>query len=167
MNRAIFFDRDGVINYEVGDYVYLIEKFRLNDGVIDCLRFFQDKGYFIFIITNQGGINKKLYSIEDVEILHEHMLNLLKYKGISIDEVYFCPHHSEYERCICRKPDSLMIEKAMARFSINPSMSYFIGDKVTDFEAGEKAGLKSVRIIKNENLMKNEEIIAIMNSFNE
>jgi len=162
MNKAVFFDRDGVINREVGEYVYEVSKFSFNDGILQCMKFFMKQGFRLFIITNQGGIAKNLYTSEDVQTLHDFMLNLLAEQNIIIDEIYYCPHHSKFEKCICRKPDSLMIEKAMARFRIDPLKSYFFGDKDTDYQAGIKAGLKSVKIVKNENLMNNKNIRDIM-----
>jgi len=164
MNKAVFFDRDGVINYEVGNYVYEIDKFKINPGVIQCLHELQNKNYLIIIITNQGGIAKKLYSREDVIQLHDHMISLFEKKNICITEIYYCPHHSRFENCICRKPDSLMLEKAISRFNIDKAKSYFFGDKITDYEAGIKAGLHSVKVEKNSNLLKVKEIKFILNS---
>jgi D-glycero-D-manno-heptose 1,7-bisphosphate phosphatase len=164
MTKAVFFDRDGVINYEIGNYVYAIDKFKINNGVIEFIQLLQKEAFIIIIITNQGGIAKKLYTRKDVEKLHDHMLQCFKKNNIHIDEIYYCPHHRISERCICRKPDSLMLEKAMARFNIDPTKSYFIGDKETDYEAGLKAGLNAIKIEKNANLMNIVKIKAIINS---
>lgn len=164
MEKAVFFDRDGVINREVGDYVYEINKFQINEGVIEFIQKLKNKGYYIIIITNQGGIAKKLYTRNDVENLHEHMLKCFEKGDIVIDEIYYCPHHATLEKCICRKPDSLMLEKAIARFNIDPSKSYFIGDKETDYEAGKKAGLNAIKIAKNGNLIQMDKVKAIINS---
>jgi D-glycero-D-manno-heptose 1,7-bisphosphate phosphatase len=73
-------------------------------------------------------------------------------KGISFDEIYYCPHHPENEKCICRKPDTVFIEKAISRFSINVLDSYFIGDRDTDIEAGKKAGLKTILVKPNQDM---------------
>ena len=145
MNKAIFLDRDGVINKEIG-YVYRLEDFILTDDIIPSLKKFQNAGFIFVIITNQSGIAKALYTHEDVAKIHTHLLSLMKENGIIISEIYYCPHHPDVEPCICRKPDSGMIEKAVARFNIDISRSYFIGDKERDVQAGEKAGVKSILI---------------------
>ena len=145
MNKAIFLDRDGVINKEIG-YVFRTEDFVLTDDIIPSLKKFRDAGFLFIVITNQSGIAKELYTYEDVSKVHAHMLGLLNEHGISIAEIYYCPHHPDVESCICRKPDSGMIEKAIARFNIDASKSYFIGDKERDIQAAEKAGLKAFLI---------------------
>ena len=152
MNKAVFFDKDGVINCERGEYNYKIEDFQINDGVILSLKELQKAGFLLIIITNQGGISKGIYTKNHVEILHQHLKNLLYKEGINLTEIYYCPHHSDNEQCLCRKPESLLIEKALARFKINSSLSYFIGDKETDIMAGKKAGLNTFKIKSNENL---------------
>jgi len=152
MNKAVFFDRDGVINCERGEYNYRIENFQINKGVFLCLKELQQAGFLLIIITNQGGISKGIYTKKDVENLHQHLKKLLLKKEIKLTEIYFCPHHTDNEQCLCRKPDSLLIEKAIARYKINPSYSYFIGDKETDITAGKKAGLNTFKIEPNENL---------------
>ena len=154
MKKAIFLDRDGVINYEKDDYIYKINDFKINQGVIETLKEFQKNEYLLIIISNQGGIAKGIYKKEDVEKLHQHLINLLKKQGITLTEIYYCPHHSDIENCICRKPDSLLIEKAIARFQINPHISFFIGNNETDCIAANKVGLNTIKINSNENIMK-------------
>jgi len=157
-NKAIFLDRDGVINNNSNTYyTFKKEDFILNNGVFKTLKILKDKGYLFIIISNQGGISKKQYSIKDVEILNKYIYKLFETENIKITESYFCHHHSDIEKCICRKPDSLMLEKAIARFNIDVEKSYLIGDSVRDIEAGEKVGIKSIKINANNNLY--EEII--------
>ena len=145
MNKAVFLDRDGVVNKEIG-YVFRVEDFILTGDIIPSLKKLQDAGFIFVVITNQSGIAKELYTNRDVEKVHKHMLSLMKENGISISEIYYCPHHPDVEPCICRKPDSGMIEKAIARFNIDISRSYFIGDKERDVQAAEKAGVKGILI---------------------
>src|SRR5689334_3049500 len=113
MNKAIFLDRDGVINRERGEYTYLLEDFKLNDGVIEVLQLFQAKGYLLIIISNQSGIAKGIYTKEQVNYLHLHMERVLKNKAIVLTEIYFCPHHPDFSKCLCRKPESILLEKAI------------------------------------------------------
>ncbi len=153
MKKAVFLDRDGVINNETGHY-YVIESidFILNEGIVELLSWLQNENYLLIVITNQGGISRGMYSIQDTELVHTKMKELLKSHEIILDEIYFCPHHPENERCICRKPDSVQVEKAIARFEIDPNQSWFIGDRDTDIEAGAKAGLRTLKVSTNQNM---------------
>jgi D-glycero-D-manno-heptose 1,7-bisphosphate phosphatase len=152
LHKAVFLDRDGVINEERGQYTWQPEDFRINAGVFDALRRLQDEGYLLIIISNQGGIAKGLYSKADFDRITEHMYALLLANGIRIEETYFCPHHPDFGRCICRKPDSLLLEKAIARFRIDTGQSWFIGDASRDEAAGKSAGLRTVLIRPNSDL---------------
>src|SRR5690606_32880935 len=152
MNRAIFLDRDGVINKEVGDYVHLWEEFEFNTGIFEVLRNCQNRGYLLIIVTNQGGIAKGRFTEEDVESLMNKVIDQFKSEGIEISEYYYSPHHDEISNSLDRKPESIMIEKGLARFNIDPSISYIIGDSERDIEAGKKAGLKTIKIDSNQNL---------------
>ena len=145
MNKAVFLDRDGVINKEIG-YVFRVEDFVITDDIIPSLKKLQQAGFIFVVITNQSGIAKELYTHEDVARVHAHMLSILNENGISISEIYYCCHHPDVEPCICRKPDSGMVEKAIARFNIDVSKSFFIGDKERDIQAAEKAGVKGFLI---------------------
>ena len=151
--KAIFLDRDGVINNNLNTYyTFKKEDFILNEGVFKSLKILAGKGYLLIIISNQGGISKEEYSINDVEILNEYIYALFEKENIKITESYFCHHHSSIEKCICRKPDSLMLEKAIARFNIDVEKSYLIGDSERDIVAGEKVGVESIKIDANNNL---------------
>ena len=149
MNKAIFLDRDGVINREDG-YVYHIEDFIILDGVIESLTELRDKGYVFVIITNQGGIATGLYGHGEVQIIHDHLRSIFAENDIEITAIYYCPHRTNHGKCLCRKPDSGMIERAAARYNIDISQSYMIGDFDRDVEAGEKAGVKkAIKIVSN------------------
>lgn len=153
MNKAIFLDRDGCINNNCDHYyIWRKEELILNPGVSEALAELQARGYFLIVITNQGGISKGEYSAEDVELLHDHLRSMLGAKGVYLDEIYYCPHHHMVENCLCRKPMPLMIEKALARFDIDPASSWMIGDAQRDVEAGEAAGLRCLLIEPNSDL---------------
>lgn len=152
MNKAVFLDRDGVINHDPGDYTYNLSEFKLNDGIIENLKRLYDHGYLLIIITNQGGISKKLYTHENVEEIHRYLINELRKAGVELSEIYYCPHHSVNENCICRKPSSLMIEKALARFDIDPEKSFMLGDKPRDVECAENARVKGIKVEINKNI---------------
>lgn len=141
MQKALFLDRDGVINIEK-DYLYKISDFEFIDGIIDLCIYFISKGYKIFVITNQSGIAREYYFEEDFSILTSWMLNTFRNKGIEISKVYHCPHHPSISgECICRKPNIGMIMLAKEEFNLNLNESILIGDKETDIEAGLNAGL--------------------------
>lgn len=149
MNKAAFLDRDGVINVDILDYTSRISDFKFLPGVFDGLKTLQENGFLLIIITNQGGIAKGLYTKEDVDVLHNWMKEQLAKEGIKITEIYFCPHHDVSGKCLCRKPGSLMLEKAIARYNIDPEQSFFMGDKETDVQAAIGAGVRPVKIIAN------------------
>jgi D-glycero-D-manno-heptose 1,7-bisphosphate phosphatase len=159
--KAIFLDRDGVINdNSAGHYIWKPEDLVINPGVPQALRAFREMGYLLIIISNQGGVARGEYSREDVEEFHRHLQEELGRSGATVDEMYYCPHHDEAEACLCRKPRALMIEKALARFGIDPSRSWFIGDSQRDMEAGKAAGLRTLLVPSNDNL------ISVMEKFN-
>ncbi len=143
MNKAVFIDRDGVINNDEGHYyIYKKRDFKLNTDVIQGLQQLQDAGYKLIIITNQGGIAKGEYTEDDMERVHGHFLQLMFDNDIRITDIYHCPHHDSVEDCDCRKPKPGMILQAIDEHDINPKTSYLIGDSPRDIEAGQSAGLK-------------------------
>ncbi len=139
--KALFLDRDGTINIEK-NYIYKIEDFEFIDGIFELIKEYQEKGFLIFIITNQAGIARKLYSVADYEKLTNWMLTQFRRKGIEITKTYYCPHHPDITGdCNCRKPKPGMILQAIDEFHINPAQSVLIGDKKSDILAGENAGI--------------------------
>lgn len=148
MMKAVFLDRDGVINVE-RCYTHRLEDFVILPDLIEVLRLLQAKGYLLIVVSNQSGIAKGLYKQEDVEVLHKYMVEEFVKNDIKISEIYYCVHHPDVSKCICRKPDSLFVEKGLARFGIDAKKSYFIGDKERDTEAAEKAGVKGILIEAN------------------
>lgn len=153
MEKIVFLDRDGVINNPNSHYyVHRVKDFVFNTGLVEGLQDLRDRGYKFIVITNQGGISKGEFSIEDVNQVHEHMLSELQKHKIEIMDVYICPHHDTLENCLCRKPKPLMIEKAIARYKVDRKRSYFIGDKQSDIDAGEAAGITSIKIEKNQDI---------------
>jgi len=155
MNKAIFLDRDGVINRKGGPYyIYFIEDFILNEGVPEALKYFADKGYLLIIITNQGGIAKGIYTEEQLQEVHKYMTDLLKMYGVNISGIYYCPHHPDVSPCDCRKPGTLLFEKAIKDFNIDPSSSWMIGDSDIDILAADKMGIKGILIPENGNMME-------------
>lgn len=155
MKNAIFLDRDGVLTDNSRHY-YLTkeEEVRLNPGVPEALAALKKKGYEFVVITNQGGISLGKNSRLNVEKVHARLHALLNEKKIRILETYYCPHHGDVEKCLCRKPLPLMIEKALARFGFHREGSFFIGDSERDMEAAFAAGIRGVLVESNGDLRK-------------
>jgi len=154
MNKALFLDRDGVLNFgkKGSGYTYVIDDFKLLKHSIPTLRKYQKMGFLLIIITNQGGISKKIYTKKDVELVHSEMKKQLLEYGVTLKDIYFCPHHDKHSKCLCRKPNSLMLEKALARYNIDPLQSLMIGDSQTDMLAAKQLGIKGILIKENDNL---------------
>ena len=152
MRKVIFLDRDGVINMERGTYTYLPEHFEYTPDFWKNCKQLQDWGYEFIVITNQGGIAKKLYGKPAVIALNNKIKSDAELHGVRILAAYYCPHHSEIESCFCRKPDSLMLEKACAKYNVDKSRSYFIGDNQRDIDAATKTDIKGLLIPKNVSL---------------
>lgn len=148
--KAVFLDRDGVINHEVGDYIMRLEDFKILPHVVPCLQKLQAAGYLLIVITNQGGIAKGLYSHQTFEAMHHYLDTELAKHQIALTEVFYCPHHPITGNCLCRKPGSLLVEKAISKYHINPANSWFIGDKQRDIDAGNAAGVPGILIAPNE-----------------
>jgi D-glycero-D-manno-heptose 1,7-bisphosphate phosphatase len=135
-------------------YITRPEEFVLNRGIIEALKSLLDNDFQLIIISNQSGISKKIYSKEDCDRVHEKLIDLMSGYGIAFEEIYYCPHHPEFENCLCRKPHPLMFEKAIARFDIDPEKSWMIGDSEKDIIGAKNAGLKSILISSNEDIRK-------------
>lgn len=145
-SRALFLDRDGVINRDFG-YVYKIKDFNFNHGIYDLVSKAESLNYKIIIITNQAGIARGFYTENDFHILTDWMLNEFLRNGCNIDKVYYCPFHPTEGKGkflkddYCRKPNPGMIFKAQNELKINLLNSVLIGDKPSDILAGLKSGI--------------------------
>ncbi len=143
-NKAAFIDRDGVINEE-RNYVHRISDFVLLPGAIEGLILLRDAGYRLIVVTNQAGIARGYYEQDEMDRLHDHMRELLAEQGVSLDTIYFCPHHPQGSiehlaiECNCRKPSPGMLLQAAKEFDLDLASSVMIGDKLSDVQAGKRA----------------------------
>jgi D-glycero-D-manno-heptose 1,7-bisphosphate phosphatase len=152
-NKALFLDRDGVINVDHG-YVYQSEKFEFIDGVFNACKAFYEAGYKIIIITNQSGIGRGYYTEADFLALTTWMKAQFSHHHIEVADVYFCPHHpkkalSAYlKQCECRKPAPGMLLQGIKEHNINPASSIMVGDKLSDMQAAQKAGVNTRVLVR-------------------
>jgi len=143
MNKCVFLDRDGVLNQDNGDYTWTLDEFIVLPGVAEALRRLKDAGYLLVVVTNQAGIAKGLYGHADVDACHQ---KLQMETGNLIDAFYYSPYHPSVSESIGRKPGTLLFEKAVAKFNIDTTKSWMVGDRGRDMEAGKKMGLQTIFI---------------------
>lgn len=142
-NKAIFLDRDGVLNNETGDYVWKLDEFIVSPGVPESLARLKAAGYYLVVVTNQAGIAKKLYTAADVQACHAKLQATC---GNLLDALYFSDAHPSVSDSIMRKPDSGMFEKAVARFHLDPTQCWVVGDRYRDMEAGANIGIRGIMV---------------------
>ena len=148
-NKAVFLDRDGVLNKKRDDYVKSIKELEIFPNIGEEISKLKIKGFLIIVITNQSVINRKIITIRELEEIHSTIQKFLMKSKTSIDKFYFCPHRPD-ENCECRKPNPGLIKQAINEFSIDASKSWMVGDSITDIQAGENAGCKTILLKKND-----------------
>lgn len=154
--RALFLDRDGVINLNHG-YVHKVEQVEWVSGIFDLVKAANDAGYLVLIVTNQSGIARGYYSESSFLALMDWMQARFSDKGARIDKVYYCPHHPDYpnkypqenisNECACRKPNIGMIEQALCEYPIDLSQSVMVGDKAVDMQMAIAAGIAKAYLL--------------------
>ena len=149
--KTIFLDRDGVINKEV-EYLFRIADFEFIEGVFDACLYFQQLDYKIIIISNQSGIARGYYNENDYQKVTEWMLGQFNDNGINILDIFYCPHSPE-STCNCRKPKPGMLIEAKNKYNISMKDSWMIGDKETDIEAANLAGITNTILVRSGHLI--------------
>jgi D-glycero-D-manno-heptose 1,7-bisphosphate phosphatase len=148
---AVFIDRDGTINEQMG-YINHVSRFKILPGVPQAIRMLNRHGFLVLVVSNQSGVARGYYPMDLVETIHHLMVAHIKEKKGVIDAVFFCPHHpagsvQEFSReCNCRKPKTGLIEQACKSFEIDLRRSFVVGDMCTDIELAHRAGLKGVLV---------------------
>ncbi len=151
-NRAVFLDRDGTINEEVG-YVNHIERFFLLPGVGQAIRLLNQHGWKTVVVTNQSGVARGYFPESLIHQVHQKMKKLLESEEAHLDGIYYCPHHPDLgvppyrQKCRCRKPATGMIEEAMKEFALDLSQSYMVGDRGVDIEFAHHIGAKAILVL--------------------
>ncbi|HEY8930350.1 MAG TPA: HAD family hydrolase [Mucilaginibacter sp.] len=145
-NKAVFLDRDGVLNQEMGDYVRRIEDFHILDN-FEALKTLQNKGYLLLVATNQGGLAKGWYTEDELAKMHNSLRETYHAHGVELTDFFYCPHHPDFTGdCNCRKPKPGLLLQGIEKYNLDPSRSYFIGDRERDVIAGTAAGVKGILI---------------------
>jgi D-glycero-D-manno-heptose 1,7-bisphosphate phosphatase len=146
MRKAVFLDRDGVINRNLPAYVRSWEEFVFLDGVIDALRHLARTDLAVIVASNQSAVNRGFTSLEKVDEINTKMVAAVERQGGRIDAVLYCPHRPD-EGCGCRKPEPGLLLAAAGRFAIDLRRSYFIGDAISDVEAALAAGVQPLLVL--------------------
>lgn len=161
MKKALFLDRDGVINEDFG-YVFKSEKFVFKAEIFKTSKAFFDSGFLIFVITNQSGISRGYYTLQDFKKLNKFMVDEFKKNGITIQKIYFCPHTDE-QHCSCRKPKPGMILQAIDEFRIDVENSFLVGDKLSDIQAGFNAKIGRLFLLSDKKVKSDIKFTQISN----
>ncbi|MFS0575072.1 HAD family hydrolase [Sporosarcina sp. 179-K 3D1 HS] len=146
MKKAVFLDRDGVINEVLTDRVKFVNRprdFYFLPGVPEAIKRLNAVFDYVFVVTNQGGVGLGFMKEAQLKTIHEHMVAELRKEGAVVHDVAYCPHKPK-AGCACRKPNSKLIEDLAETYGVNLSASYMVGDTDTDIIAGKKAGTKGV-----------------------
>ena len=146
--KAIFLDRDGVINKERKAYVKTKDELEILPNVAKSIKNLKDHGFHVIVITNQSAINRKLTTHANIQTIHNSIQEYLKNHQTYIDDFYYCPHRPD-ENCSCRKPKSGLLLKAKNDYDIAMEKSWIIGNNDSDIESGNSVGCRGIKITKN------------------
>jgi len=148
MKRAVFLDRDGVINRKAaeGQYVTRWEDFHFLPGVAEAISLLDRAGWSVIVISNQRCVAKGLLTIAELETIHQKMFEELARSGAKLGGIYYCPHDKE-PPCSCRKPSPGLLLTAAREHQIDLTSSWMVGDSESDIEAAKRAGCGTVRIV--------------------
>lgn len=142
VHRAVFLDRDGTIIDDIG-YLRDHRQIRLLSGAIESLTRLSNEGFLLILVSNQSGIGRGLVTAEEAERVHNKLVSILSRHGVEIQAAYYCPHAPE-DQCDCRKPSPRMILEAAQALEIDLPRSFMVGDKLSDIEAGRRAGCQTI-----------------------
>ncbi|MDE1725719.1 MAG: HAD family hydrolase [Thaumarchaeota archaeon] len=161
LRKAVFFDRDGVINKNRPDYVKTVEELEIFPYVAKSIKQLKKQGYLVVVITNQSAINRGLTDDDKVSEIHQTIQKHLLKHSSGIDAFYYCPHRPD-ENCVCRKPKPGLLLKASQELEIDLKSSWMIGDNESDIQAAESVGCKALKI--RENFQLKHAVQSILNS---
>jgi histidinol-phosphate phosphatase family protein len=147
MNKAVFLDRDGVVNRKAqqGEYIVRWDDFEILPGVVEAIQTLNQSAYRVIIVTNQRALARNKITLAALEEMHGKLVATVAEHGAIIDGIYFCPHDLE-TNCDCRKPKAGMLLRALKEFEIDPQKSWMVGDSPVDIEAGKRSGCRTALI---------------------
>ena len=147
MRRAVFLDRDGVINRKAaeGDYIKSWSEFEILPGVVSAIKILNEESFLVIVISNQRCVARGIITEDELNEIHEKMKEELAKKGAIIDDIYYCPHDIK-DRCDCRKPQPGLLLRAAKKYNIDLDQSWMVGDSVSDVEAGKRSGCRTVLV---------------------
>lgn len=148
--RGVIIDRDGVIAQERGGHIAEIHEFSWVNGAKELLCHLSEKGYQVFLITEQPGVGKGIFKMDKVMALHHFIQKELNQLGGVINSFLVCPHHKKKTKCLCRRPETLHLERIMAMYRLRPSDLVLISDNPRDIKAAERVSLTSFLISTNQ-----------------
>lgn len=148
MSRFVFLDRDGTLVRDLG-YTHRIEDYELLPGVVDGLRRISGAGYRLAVVTNQSGIGRGYFSVEQFQAFQAHLVDDLARQGIRIEASYFCPHRPDAE-CACRKPKTGLLQRAASELGADLAESWVIGDSSVDAELAREGGCRGAVLVSAE-----------------
>lgn len=143
MSRCVFLDRDGVLNKDNPNYTFTIDNFEILPGVVEALQLLKKADYLLVVVTNQSGIDKGIYTIDQMKECHAYLQQVC---DGAIDHFYFSPYHRTINESLLTKPRSLMFEKAIAKYGIDPGQSWMVGDRGRDLIPARALGIRTIQI---------------------
>lgn len=143
--KLIILDRDGVINHDRDDYVKSAAEYVPIDGSIDAIVRLNKAGFTVVVATNQSGLAREKFDLDDLEAMHEKLTGLVEEQGAELGGIFYCPHAPD-DKCKCRKPMPGMLDAIEAEFNTSVESSYFIGDSLCDLQAGLIKGCKPILV---------------------
>jgi D-glycero-D-manno-heptose 1,7-bisphosphate phosphatase len=159
----IILDRDGVINHDPDGYIKSPEEWNPIAGSLEAIARFNRAGFRVLVASNQSGIGRGFYGLDALQRIHEKLFYLLQDAGGKIDEIFFCPHHPD-DGCVCRKPSTGMFLEMQAKYGMDFSETYFIGDSIGDVKVAEAVGCVPVLVMTGngrETLAKHPELMRV------
>ena len=145
MATLILLDRDGVVNFDSKDYIKSAAEWEPIPGSLEAMVALRNRGYLVALCTNQAGIGRGLFTLEDLAAIHAKLKSALKKLGGNLDGLAFCPHHPD-DNCRCRKPEPGMLVDMMANLKVTAANTVFVGDSLQDVQAALAAGCTPVLV---------------------
>ena len=145
MATLILLDRDGVVNFDSADYIKSPAEWEPIPGSLEAIVALRNRGYLVALCTNQAGIGRGIFTLEDLAAIHAKLENALKSLGCDLNGLAFCPHHPD-DGCRCRKPEPGMLHDMMAALDATAADTVFVGDSLSDIQAASSAGCRAVLV---------------------